>query len=116
MQNPGFLKGVFFNLCPNCYRGKVFRAFLTLNRHCPECDFLLAKEEGYSIGSMIAAYFITFFAAVPVFLAGYFYFEVDVLALIMICSIEMVVLGPWFYRLASLVWLWIETDLDRKLR
>jgi hypothetical protein len=74
------------------------------------------KEEGYSIGSMIAAYFITFFTTVPVFLAGYFYFEVDFVSLIVICSLEMTILGPWFYRVASLVWLWVETELERNLR
>ena len=115
MRKVGILKGILFNLCPSCYQGKVFRSFLGLNKNCPHCDFLILKEEGYAIGSMIAAYFISFFAAVPVFLVGHFYFEVDVVPLIVVCCIEMTVLGPLFYRIATLLWLWVETALDRKL-
>ncbi len=64
---------------------------------------------------MIAAYFISFFASVPVFLAGYFVFEVDLPPLIAICSVEMIILGPLFYRWATLLWLWIETTLQSRL-
>ena len=109
------IEGVFNNLCPNCSQGKVFKGFLKLNQKCPSCGFLLEKEEGYYIGAMIAAYFISFFTAVPVFLVGYFVYEVDVVTLIAICTVEMIVLGPLFYRFATLLWLWIETVLQTKL-
>jgi uncharacterized protein (DUF983 family) len=115
MNKSGILKGTFHNLCPNCNRGKVFKGFLSLNRNCPVCGYLLIKEEGYFIGTMIAAYFISFFASVPVFLAGYFVFEVDLPPLIAICSVEMIILGPLFYRWATLLWLWIETTLQSRL-
>lgn len=115
MNKTGIIEGTFKNLCPHCVKGKVFAGLLKLNKTCPECGYLLEKEEGYYIGAMIAAYFISFFSAVPVFLAGYFIFEIDVIALIAICTVEMVVLGPLFYRFATILWLWIETVLDSKL-
>jgi uncharacterized protein (DUF983 family) len=115
MKKPGILSGVLSNSCPHCYQGKVFKGFLKLNHNCPQCGFLFVKEEGYFIGAMIAAYFFCFFAAVPVFLLGYFVFQADVVMLIVLCSIEMIVLGPLFYRIAAIFWLWLETSLQSKL-
>ena len=112
-EQVGFIKGVSLNLCPNCFTGKVFKGLLTLNKRCPHCDFIFLKEEGYYLGSMIGAYFLSAFLVIPVFVIGAFFFHLPVATLVLIGSVEVLVLSPLFYRLATLIWLWAETKFDQ---
>ena len=108
-MNMGILSGVLKNKCPYCYQGDVFKGFLTMNKRCPSCDQVFLKEEGYYLGSMIAAYFFSAFSVIPVFVIGAFYFQLEINLLILIGSIQVIVLSPILYRYSTILWLWLET-------
>ena len=108
----GVLKGVLANKCPHCFQGSVFRGLLSLNKKCPHCDYLFVKEEGYYLGSMIAAYFFASFTVIPVFVIGSFFYHLEISTLIWIGSVQVVILSPILYRFATLLWLWLETRFD----
>ncbi len=91
------------------------KGWMKINHQCPACGFVIQKEEGYFIGAMIAAYFFSFFAAIPVFLIGYFMLEADLVLLTVLCCVVIALTGPLFYRIAVLFWLWLETNLQAKL-
>jgi uncharacterized protein (DUF983 family) len=114
-QKPGMLSVIAGNLCPKCFQGKVMQGLMKIHHQCPSCGFVIQKEEGYFIGAMIAAYFFSFFTAIPVFLIGYFLLESNLAVLTVICCVLIALLGPLFYRIAVLFWLWLETNLQSKL-
>jgi uncharacterized protein (DUF983 family) len=111
----GMVKGVLSNKCPFCNEGAVFKGLITMNKRCPACDAIFLKEEGYFLGSMIAAYFFSAFTVIPVFVIGAFVYQLEISVLIWISSIQVILLSPVLYRYATILWLWVETVLNQKL-
>jgi uncharacterized protein (DUF983 family) len=69
------LKRGLANRCPNCGGRTLFREdkLFELNRHCPQCDLKLEKEEGFFLGAMALNYGVTCFVfLLPVVLLWYF--------------------------------------------
>lgn len=111
----GLISGVLQNRCPYCDEGRVFKGLFVMNSRCTSCNQPFLKEEGYYLGSMIAAYFFSCLTVVPVFVIGSFVLHLEIITLIGIGSVQVVILSPLVYRYSTLLWLWIETILNRKL-
>lgn len=109
----GMFGGVVGNKCPFCKQGAVFKGLLTMNKRCPICNAVFLKEEGYYLGSMIAAYFLSSFTVIPVFVLGSFVYHLEINTLVWIGCIQVTILSPILYRYATVFWLWLETKLNK---
>jgi len=45
--------------CPHCRRGTMFRGWLRIREHCPECGLAFFRESGYYVGAMMMNYGVT---------------------------------------------------------
>ena len=109
------LAHIIKNECPRCHQGKAFQnsnlfSFKAeiMNKECPVCHLNFTKEPGFYWGSMYVSYglavlevFITYFACR---IAGTGAF--DMINLWIILGM-IVLLSPFNFRMARLVWLYI---------
>jgi uncharacterized protein (DUF983 family) len=100
--------------CPQCGRGRLFRAYGRLHATCSECGLLFRREAGAQTGSMYLTAVLTevFAAAVIVFLWWRFdwttawFITVAVPAVLAFCAFSL--------PLAQALWVGIDyvTDLE----
>jgi ribosomal protein S27AE len=113
MAAHGKLHSIFFNKCPRCGEGDFFisknaynlRNFDKMNRHCPHCGESLVPEPGFYQGALYMSYaFYVVFMLVYFFIFNFFlpdyldYFLVSIIPV-------LILLTPYFYRLARRSWL-----------
>jgi ribosomal protein S27AE len=113
MATHGKLHSIFFNKCPRCGEGDFFisknaynlRNFDKMNRHCPHCGESLVPEPGFYQGALYMSYaFYVVFMLVYFFIFNFFlpdyldYFLVSIIPV-------LILLTPYFYRLARRSWL-----------
>ncbi|WAC14537.1 DUF983 domain-containing protein [Dyadobacter pollutisoli] len=113
MAKPNKLYSVLFNKCPRCGEGDFFitksaynlKNFDKMNKHCPNCGENLVPEPGFYQGALYMSY--AFYVA---FMVIYFLIFVNVFPnyldyfLASIIPI-LIILTPYFYRLARRSWL-----------
>jgi uncharacterized protein (DUF983 family) len=112
MGKPNRLYSVFFNKCPRCGVGDFFITksaytpkFDKMHKHCPHCGENLVPEPGFYQGalymsySFYVAFTVIFFLIFVNFLNEYLDYFLFILIPILI------LLTPWFYRLARRSWL-----------
>ena len=109
------IKGIMFNLCPNCLKGHVFSGIYPMNPQCPECGFKFEKEPGYFLGSVIAAYFICAFTLVPTLVFLFFVWNIEPCWIVAIGILQIAVLHPFLYRYSRLTWLFLENKITNTL-
>ena len=44
------------SLCPNCFRGHIFKTWIAVHERCPACGILFQREPGYFVGAMYISY------------------------------------------------------------
>lgn len=108
------LYSIVFNKCPRCQQGDFFVTksafsprFDQMHDHCPHCQENFNPEPGFYWGSMFVSYafytaftLITFFA----FVQG---LKVDVDYYLAGLIPALIVLTPYFFRMARRAWLTI---------
>lgn len=95
----------------------MFSGFLEMNRRCPSCDYDFFPENGFYLGSIIAAYFIGAFSVLPT-VVGLWYWgreELSPVAWIGIPCLQVMFLTPWLLRVSKAAWLHTEFRITRKL-
>ncbi len=54
------IQGIFYQLCPRCREGKIFRRsvwlFPPMHERCPACGLKFEREAGYFLGAMYISY------------------------------------------------------------
>jgi len=127
MQASNRLYTVFINKCPRCGVGDFFitksaynfRHFDKMNKHCPHCGENLVPEPGFYQGALYMSYafyvifmLIYFFVFINFFEAYLDYFLISIIPV-------LIVLTPYFYRLARRSWLALfiapQPSTDHKL-
>lgn len=105
---------ILFNKCPRCQQGDFFvtqsafsRHFDQMHDHCPKCRENFVPEPGFYWGSMFVSYafytafiLITFFVFVQGFRIDLDYYLAGLLP-------SLVLLTPYFFRMARRTWLTI---------
>nr|WP_293839406.1 DUF983 domain-containing protein [uncultured Arsenicibacter sp.] len=106
------LYSVLYNKCPRCHEGDFFvkssaftRKFDEMHTHCPHCHLSLIPEPGFYWGSMFVSYaFYTAFTVIA-FLVSVVWLNVDVDYFLIGLVPALIVLTPYFFRLARRTWL-----------
>ncbi|CAG5068855.1 hypothetical protein DYBT9623_01587 [Dyadobacter sp. CECT 9623] len=104
---------VLFNKCPRCGEGDFFvsksaydlRNFEKMHKHCPHCGENLVPEPGFYQGALYMSYafYVAFMVIVFLIVVNFFeqYLDYFLFGIIPI----LIILTPWFYRLARRAWL-----------
>jgi hypothetical protein len=82
-----------------------------MNALCPSCGVKYEREDGYFLGSLVLAYFITGALTVPVFsylLLGAKWEFPDALAL---CSAVIVLSNPVLFYLTRMLWIHLDRSI-----
>ena len=103
---------VLFNKCPRCAEGDFFITksayslkFDKMNKHCPHCGENLVPEPGFYQGALYMSYaFYVIFMLIYFFIFVNFFGEYLDYFLYSIIPV-LILLTPYFYRLARRSWL-----------
>lgn len=113
MATPNRLYSVLFNKCPRCGEGDFFisksayslKNFDKMNKNCPKCGENLVPEPGFYQGALYMSYafYVAFMVIYFLIFVNYFeeYLDYFLISIIPI----LVLLTPYFYRLARRSWL-----------
>ena len=100
--------------CPKCHHGKVFRTSLLsfnigkMNKECPECHLNFTKEPGFYWGAMFVSYGLGIAEAfIAYFICRILGTDTFDLINLWIAIGTIVLLSPFNFKLARLVWLYI---------
>lgn len=106
--------------CPHCYQGKVFEnanllSFKSgkMNTACPCCHTSFTREPGFYWGSMYASYALAVVEAfITYFVCRAFGTEAFAMTNLWVILSVMIVLSPFNFRLARLIWLYIFSAIE----
>lgn len=112
------------NRCPNCGQGNIFQSnnlfsykSVKMNAECPFCKLDFVKEPGFYWGAMYASYALAileaFIALIINTLIGIS--PKDNLTIWIIVSV-LLLLSPFNFRMARIIWLYILPDINSHKR
>jgi len=113
MSAPNRIFSVLFNKCPRCGVGDFFvtksaynlKNFDKMNKNCPHCGENLVPEPGFYQGALYMSYgFYVIFMLIYFFLF-IFFFEPYLDYFLFTIVPVLILLTPYFYRLARRSWL-----------
>ncbi|GAB2772248.1 DUF983 domain-containing protein [Rhabdobacter roseus] len=117
------LYSVLFNKCPRCHTGAFFvsksayrKNFDEMHTHCPHCGENYVPEPGFYWGSMYMSYGLYVLFMLGTFLLLVVGLGVDVMHYLLGLTPVLVLLLPYFFRLARRSWLAIFIAPDRSGR
>ncbi|WP_234734668.1 DUF983 domain-containing protein [Tellurirhabdus bombi] len=113
------LYSIAFNKCPRCHQGDFFvtksafsRRFDEMHTDCPHCGEPLTPEPGFYWGAMFVSYaFYTIYTLLTFFVFVQ-WLKVDLDYYLIGLTPTLVLLTPYFFRLARRSWLTIFTSYD----
>jgi uncharacterized protein (DUF983 family) len=119
MSTGNKVNSILFNKCPRCLQGDFFvtksafsRGFDKMHDHCPHCNLNYMPEPGFYWASMFVSYalytiyiLITFFIVVSWLKVDLNYYLVGLVP-------TLILLTPYFFRLARRTWLNIFVSPD----
>lgn len=121
MSTDSRLYSVVFNKCPRCHQGNFFvsnsafrKNFDKMHDHCPHCGENFMPEPGFYWASMFVSYafytlyiLLTFFIVVQGFQVDLDYYLAGLLP-------SLVLLTPYFFRMARRTWLTLFIEPKRE--
>ena len=103
---------VLVNKCPKCGKGDFFVkkssysiGFDKMNDHCSYCGQSFVPEPGFYQGALYISYAFYVAFIINFFLIYNYFFEIDINIFLISLIISVILLTPWFYRLARRTWL-----------
>lgn len=113
MSTDSRVYSVLFNKCPRCHEGDFFethsafsRHFDRMHEHCPHCGENFMPEPGFYWASMFVSYALyTLYILLTFGLFVWFGINLDYYLLGLIPT--LVLLTPYFFRIARRTWLTI---------
>ncbi|MEO7523537.1 MAG: DUF983 domain-containing protein [Ferruginibacter sp.] len=122
---PNKLLSLFNYKCPRCRQGDMFldkssyklKSFMKMHDHCPVCGQQMEIEAGFYYGTGYVSYALAVAFSVCTFVAWWALigFSVDdnrVFIWLVVNSVLMLVLQPYFMRLSRAVWLSVFVSYD----
>lgn len=119
------LRSLFFHKCPRCFEGEMFpdpnpyhlKQTAVMHNHCPDCGLNFEPEPGYFYGAMYVSYAFTIAIGVGVFILHYLlHSQVNAFWFIMELSLTLLVLAPYTFRIARVIWLSFFVKFDQEIR
>ncbi|MFD2570943.1 DUF983 domain-containing protein [Spirosoma soli] len=113
---------VLNNKCPRCHQGDFFveksafsRHFDQMHKHCPHCGENFMPEPGFYWASMFVSY--AFYTIYTLFTFGVvvLWLDIDLDYYLMGLIPTLVLLTPYFFRMARRTWLTIFVAPDPSL-
>ena len=109
-------RGIFFQLCPRCYAGKIFRRsvflFPGMHERCPACGLKFEREAGYFLGAMYISYGLALGTIAMLGLLLWWLvawpFQKTVIAAVLL----FLPFAPVLTLLARVLWIYLDQTLD----
>jgi uncharacterized protein (DUF983 family) len=100
--------------CPECGRGAIFRAPLTMNERCPNCGLLFGRgEPGYFTGAMYVSYALAIPLIALLTLIEYqFLPHWSLFRLVLLAWGLCVPLIPWIWQYSRVIWIHFDQAID----
>ncbi|WP_041952161.1 DUF983 domain-containing protein [Spirosoma spitsbergense] len=106
------LYSVFVNKCPRCHEGDFFVAGSAFSRHfddmhdqCPKCKLNFMPEPGFYWASMFVSYAFFTIWTLATFFTVVIGFNVDLNYYLIGLIPSLIILTPYFFRIARRSWL-----------
>ncbi|OZI06909.1 DUF983 domain-containing protein [Siphonobacter sp. BAB-5385] len=113
------LYSIAFNKCPKCHQGDFFktktsfqRHFDEIHHHCPHCNETLVPEPGFYWGALYVSYALYVAWCLTAFVVYTYVLKLDLDYFLVFLVPTLVLLMPWFFRLARRTWLNLFVDYD----
>ena len=110
------LKRALFLRCPRCGRGRLFRHWFTMYKHCSVCRLVFEREEGFYTGAvavnLIVSELLLAAFAVPFAIWAALNPGVPFIPLVMVVSPLPVLLPLLFFRHTKSLWIGFVYWLD----
>ena len=107
------LYSILFNKCPRCQEGDFFKTksafdlkhFDEMHEQCSSCGLRYQREPGFFTGAMYVSYALYVATIVSSFVLFVVLLNVDALNLLWGLIPLLVVLTPFYFRLARRIWI-----------
>jgi len=105
---------ILFNKCPRCHEGDFFvsksafsRNFDKMHDHCPHCGENFMPEPGFYWASMFVSYAFFTIWSLLTFFVFVVWLEIDLDYFLIGLVPSIILLTPYFFRMARRTWLTI---------
>lgn len=105
------LQAITKSRCPYCLKGEIFINFWKMHKNCDMCGIQYEREQGYFMMAVFVGYVINFAVLVPLGMVLYFR-GVTTQQFIWTMSIVLILLAPFVFRYARVIWLHVDELLD----
>ncbi|WP_128546978.1 DUF983 domain-containing protein [Larkinella soli] len=113
------LYSIVWNKCPRCHEGDFFvtksayhRHFDRMHDHCPHCGEVLTPEPGFYWGAMFVSYAYYTMYTLATFFLFVSWLKIDLDYYLAGLVPTLVLLTPYFFRLARRTWLTFFVSYD----
>jgi uncharacterized protein (DUF983 family) len=111
------LYSILFNKCPRCHQGDFFvtksaynRRFDKMQPRCEVCGLDYEREPGYYTGALYVSYALYVAWTISTFVVFYTLLNVDIVAYLWGLIPSLILLTPYFFRVARRVWINLFVD------
>lgn len=101
--------------CPRCGKGKLFVSFFKMPNRCPECNFRIAREPGYYLGSTYINYGITALILTIAVLGSFIVAHLTPDKIIWPLAIFCLTFPLIIFRHSRALWLALDCHFDQSL-
>lgn len=112
---------ILFNKCPRCHEGDFFvtksafsRHFDEMHDHCPHCGENFMPEPGFYWASMFVSYAFFTIWSLLTFFVFVIWLKIDLDYFLIGLVPSIILLTPYFFRVARRTWLTIFIKPDPK--
>ncbi|RAJ93083.1 uncharacterized protein (DUF983 family) [Larkinella arboricola] len=106
------LYSILFNKCPRCHQGDFFitksaynRRFDKMHQRCSVCGQDFEPEPGFYTGALYVSYALYVAWTIGTFVLFYVLLNIDVMVYMWCLLPSLVILTPYFFRMARRVWI-----------
>ncbi len=110
---------IAFNKCPKCHQGDFFITktsfqpkFDQIHQRCEHCNETLMPETGFYWGALYVSYALYVIWCLAAFAVYNYVLKLDLDYFLAFLIPTLVLLMPWFFRLARRTWLNIFVNYD----